>query len=309
MPGGVVTLDATGRLDRLEGDTTHARPRLREIDDRTELVVVDPAHHRDHQGCREIVRVECIERAQAGVAQFRATQGLQRVLAQRIELQVDLEAGAVVGEATHEVRLARDAKTIRVQHQVPDRAAARGIEHLEELRMQGRLAPGQLDHVGLAFGLHHGIEHALDGREIAVARAMRTGIGVADRATQVAVVGQFDQRQAGMLHVFRTQAAVVRAAVALRGRKMPRQFRRLDPGLAGGTVIGRIIGDQHTLAAVFRAPLFQVHALVLDQDLGLDPHQAGAADRDRAVVEQVGTDLAHAGCSDRPRHMRGNEGK
>jgi hypothetical protein len=143
------------------------------------------------------------------------------------------------------------------------------------------------DDVGLAFVRDHGIEHPLDRRKVAEAGTMRAGLGVADRTTQVAVVGDLDQRQAAVLHVLGAQTTVIRAAPALLGVEALRQFRRLDEDFARLAVVRRVVGDQHALAAVLRAPLFEEYALVLDQDLRFDAAQARRAHRHGAVVEQV----------------------
>ncbi len=88
------------------------------------------------------------------------------------------------------------------------------IEDFEELRMQGRFATGNLHDIGLALVGDHGIEHALDRGEVAKAGTMRSRIGVADRAAQIAEIGDLDQRQATVLHVLWTQAAIVGTAPA-----------------------------------------------------------------------------------------------
>ncbi len=53
------------------------------------------------------------------------------------------------------------------------------------------------------------VEHRLHGGQIPKARPMGTAVGVAHRAAQVAVIGDFNDRQAGVLHMVRTQPAVV----------------------------------------------------------------------------------------------------
>ena len=233
------------------------------------------------------MRVEALERALADVGEARAAQVLMHLVAQRIELQVDLEAGLVCRQPRGEVRFLRDAQAVRVDHQVPDRPLLRRVEDREEIRMQRRLAAGNLHDVGLAFVGDDRVEHALDRRQIAKARAMRARLGVADRAAQVAVIGDLDQRQAAVLHVIGAQAAIVRTAPALLGVEALRHLRRLDEHLARLAVVVDVVGDQHALAAVLRAPLLEEDALVLDQDLRLDAAQARRAHRHGAVVEQV----------------------
>ena len=111
-----------------------------------------------------------------------------------VELQIDLEAGAVLGQAPGEVRLAGDAHAVGVDHQVLDRAPPGQVEHLEELGMDGGLAAGDLDDVRLDLVAHHGVEHALD---LVQGPEGRPGplAGVADRAAQVAGVGDLHERR------------------------------------------------------------------------------------------------------------------
>ncbi len=235
--------------------------------------------------------VQRLKRLQADVAQARTAQLLVHLVAQRIELQVQLEARHVGRQPFDEFGILRDAQAVGVDHQVADWPPFRRVEDVEELRVQRRLAAGDLHDVRLALVGDDGIEHALDRRHVAEARAMRAGVGVADRAAQVAVVGDLDQGQAAVLHVLRAQAAVVGAAPLALGVEALRQLRRLDEALAAEAVILDVVGDQHALAAVLRAPLLQVDpavlAVLLEQDGCLDATQAGRTHRHRGVVEQV----------------------
>ena len=78
-----------------------------------------------------------------------------------------------------------------------------------------RLAAGDLHDVRLALVADDGVEHALDcSASGAVSLPRRAAVGVADRAAQVAGVGDLDQRQARVLLVVGAEAAVVRAAPA-----------------------------------------------------------------------------------------------
>jgi len=125
-----------------------------------------------------------------------------------------------------------------------------------------------------------------------VQRAPRAGLRVADRALEVAVLVDLDERQARVLHVVGTQAAVVRAAVRHRGREAVGQLRRLDPRLAARAVVRGVVADQDALGAVHRAPLVHVDALAAHDDLRLDHVQAFAADARGRVVEEIRTGLA-----------------
>ena len=118
------------------------------------------------------------------------------------------------------------------------------------------------------------------------------GFGEAHRAAQIAVFGNLDQRQAGMLHVIGAQAAIVRATISHFGIETLGHFRRLHVHLARQLVPGCIVADQHPLGAVRRAPFFQKDRAILDKYLGFDGMQAGRAYGGGRVVKEIGAILA-----------------
>src|SRR5262249_60404995 len=129
-------------------------------------------------------------------------QDLERPALERVELEIDLEPGRVRGETLREAVLARDPDAVRVDHEVLDRTALRGIEHLEEPRMDRGLAARDLDDVRLALVLDDRVEHALDLVERPVRlHPLGAALRVADRASQVAAVRDLDEREAGVLLV------------------------------------------------------------------------------------------------------------
>ena len=84
------------------------------------------------------------------------------------------------------------------------------------MRMDGRLAAGELNHLRIAFGADVVVENILDFfKRQAEARA---GLGKAKRAGHVARAVDFDDSETGVLLVVGAQPAIVRAAVLdLRG--------------------------------------------------------------------------------------------
>jgi hypothetical protein len=221
-----------------------------------------------------------------------AAQALQRRGLERVELQIDLELRMLAREPLDERRVLRDAQPVGVQHQVADRPRGGLGEDIEELRMQRGLAPGDLHDVRLALARDDRVEHRADLVERPVQRAPRAGLRVADRALEVAVLVDLDERQARVLHVVGTQPAVVRAAVGHRGREAIGQLGRLDPRLAARAVVRGVVAHQHALGAVSRAPLVHVHALAAHDDLRLHHVQAFAADARGRVVEEIRAGLA-----------------
>nr|WP_233163229.1 hypothetical protein [Glycomyces salinus] len=97
------------------------------------------------------------------------------------------------------------------------------VDEFEEVLVDGRLAAGEHDHLGLAFGGHEDVEHLralLAGYRVAV--GLVAGVGEADRAVEVAPGVDLDDAQACVLLVLGAQPAVRRAAVFDLGLELER---------------------------------------------------------------------------------------
>ena len=115
-------------------------------------------------------------------------------------------------------------------------AAARHLQEVEQLRVQRRLAAGEVDDVQLAAVIGDQVvedaPEVLDGHVEGVVVLV---VDVADRAVEVAGAGDGDDRQADLLLVRVAGPAVERAAVldtcraAARGATRPRADRRASP--------------------------------------------------------------------------------
>ena len=258
--------------------------------DLADLVVIDAALDRHHQGGRDAVPLQAFKRLVAHAPQVRAAQVHQGVAPERIELEIDFEPALALGEALDEIGFLRDPDAVGVDHGVADRPPPHRIENGEEIRMQGRLAARQLHQVRLAFARHQHVEHTLNSREGQVRGLLRRGIGKADRAGEIAVLVDLDQRQAGMLLVVGAEPAVERAAEF--GAALPRQraIARLEVVLAGEPVgrVGRHQGRLHTVA---RAALLVPDFVVLDDDLGRYQAETGLAQRGGLAPEDVRANL------------------
>lgn len=200
-------------LDGLEGDTADTSLGEGEVHDLAEFVVVETLFQGADEGGGEVEGVEAVEGAAADIEEIGAAERADGIGAEGVELEVDLKAGRIVGEALGEVGVLRDAEAVGVEHQVLDRAALRGVEDGEEIGVERRLAAGDLHDVGLALVTDDGVEHELDLRERAVGGALGRGLGVADGAGEIAGVGDLEERKAGVLLVVGAEAAVIGAAV------------------------------------------------------------------------------------------------
>ena len=166
----VEILEAAGVLDGLEGDAADAGLLQGEVDDVADLVVVEALLERDDERGGDVELVEAFEGAAADVAQVFAAQLSERVASERVELQVDLEAGHVGGEALGEVCVLamRMPLVLTIRCLIGRRLAASRIS--KKCGVDGGLAAGDLDDVGLAFVADDAVEHELDLLERAVRR-------------------------------------------------------------------------------------------------------------------------------------------
>ena len=173
-----------------------------ELDQRPHLPIVETAAHGGHESGRNPVGVQVLESTLLDLAKVRPAQAHVRLSLEAVELQVYLEPGHVVGKTGGKLRLVGDSEAIGVDHEVTNRARLRLVEDAEEVRVNGRLAPRDLDYVRPALVLHNSIQHLDDVLEGAVVlMPLGSRGGVADGAAQVAVVGNLDQRQARVLLV------------------------------------------------------------------------------------------------------------
>ena len=131
---------------------------------------------------------------------------------QAVELQVDLQPVAHRRERFDQARVVGQADAVGVDHHGLDRLLVGVADHAHEVGVQRRLAAGELQDVGHAFELDVAVDHARVGVEVDVLAA-RPRLGEAHRTFQVAIGGDFDQGDAGVLFVFGAQAAVVGAAL------------------------------------------------------------------------------------------------
>ena len=175
-------MQPAGLLDGLKGDAADAGLLQRELNDGAHFVVVDAALDRHDERGGDVERVEFFEGFRTDAAEVGAAELHQRVAALGVELEVELELRHVRREALGEAFFGRETDAVGVDHQVLDGPALRGVEDSEEFGVDGRLAAGYLDDVGLDLVRDDRIEHGLDLVERLVGRAVRSALGVADGA-------------------------------------------------------------------------------------------------------------------------------
>jgi hypothetical protein len=168
LAGGVEPFGAPRMLNRLECHATYGTLGDGVFENCADFVVVHALLEGDHERSRDIQRIEFFKRALANAPQVGAAQRHQGIALKGVELQVQLESGAVFRQAFGKAFLRRDAYAVRIHHQVPDGTRACGVENREEVRMDSRLTSRDLHHVRLAFVAHHGVEHPLYLRETSI---------------------------------------------------------------------------------------------------------------------------------------------
>jgi len=159
--------------------------------------------------------------------------------------------------------------------------------------MEGGLAAGELDYVGMAFVADDGVEHGFDLGEGAELLALGAAGGVADGAAEVAVVADLDEGEAGVLFVVGAEAAVVGASPFDGSVVDLGHLGRLDEDFAAAAVVVDVVGDEDTLGAVLGAAFEEIDLIVLENGFGFDFAVAGGADGDSDVVEEVGAGFGH----------------
>ena len=146
----VVAGMAAGVERRLKVDPANRRMRDREIDDATELVLVDAAFDRRHQRDVQPRRGQAVQGADAllddvGFAAQRERRSALEPVELKVERRLDL------GELLDELVVARNPLAVGVDHDEADAARLRGLHEVDDLRMNRRLAAGELHDLGHAL--------------------------------------------------------------------------------------------------------------------------------------------------------------
>ncbi len=279
--------------DRLEGDRAHRRVGDPVPDDRADLVLVDALLDRGDERHRQPQLGGAVERPLLVGAEVLAADREVRLALEAVELQVQMRAQ--LGELLAEAAVAREPDPVRVQHHRADSLRLGERDHLEDLRMDRRLAARELHHLRLALGGDEAAEHEVDLLErqrVAVAVGVVAGVGEADRAVEVAGGVHLDDREAGVLLVLGAQAAVERTAVLHLGLELERQRARLVEPLLRHVEL-RVRVDERLEEALLGAALAHDHAVVAHVHLGVDHRLADRADRLGVLEEDlVPVDLA-----------------
>src|SRR6267378_5430796 len=269
----VLAASVPGERRRLEVQREDVILAQEEVDGLPDLVLVRAARRHEDELRGD---VQLFEHTKCGVLvrhEIAAADLLVRVRGEPIELQGDV--GTALLDRLGERPVAPQTQPVGDHYYAADLWASGDADQLEDLRMAGGLAPGERD--GLAGALAP--DHPVDDRVEVVERHVRRVLVIddADGALEVAVVGHFDDRKAGVLLVLVANAAVGRTAVL--------RFLRVVQGLRAGTservstnVVARILADQRLRRAAGGTALAEVDLAGADHHVDLEKAQAPGAD-------------------------------
>ena len=165
-------------------------------------------HHRHRQRERDFLALATVHRGAFHLAEIAAAQLVLAGFLRAVELQVQLEIPPprAFSQLFEKAVLLRDPHAVGVHQAVVDsRLGVDPIDQLEKLRVQRRLAAGELEQLDLALPLDHAADAALQRfqrvRFQAITRRADRGIRETRRAGEIARIDDFDQREAGGEHL------------------------------------------------------------------------------------------------------------
>ena len=119
-----------------------------------------------------------------------------------VVLQVHLDAFAVAAQQVEKLVVLRERQSVGVDHHPHDRTLYDRLEQGRQLRVQGRLAAAEHQHVqATVLALEPGVDGREDLREGHDARQRGSRRGEARRALEVAVVEEVLEQDAGVLRL------------------------------------------------------------------------------------------------------------
>ena len=280
------------------------------VDTLADLVVVHALRDGGDDGGLDARLLEVRERSLTRRALIAgAAQDAERRVAEGVELKRDVDAA--LGDLFAERIVGRAAQAVRGDGNARDfRLRARHVEKLEELRMHRRLAAGEVDRLDLPLFLDETVEDAAELllRHVVIVPILHD----ANRALEIAVIRDLDDRQTRMLLVIGAEPAIVRAAFFHLRRVDERNRAFLDVGQRLEKPI-RVAADERLALTVSRALLPQIHLPVANQANAIDGFLAGRTEAFRERVEGLlvsrGLEDGELGIDDRKLHHGYTKGR
>src|ERR1035437_428951 len=199
-----------------------------------------------------------------------------------VELEID--RGAHLSELVEEAVIVRNTLAIGVDHDERDATGTGSFHKVDDLRMDGGLAAGELHHFGVPLGANKIVQHRLDlfHRQAEA----RPRIRKAERTIHVAGAVDFNDAQASVLLMVWTKATIVRATVfdlcsiSKRNRARLVELAEIRVGL-------RIPVDKRLEGATIGTALGHVDFVVAQQNFRIDYPPALRTDAAGEFIEYV----------------------
>ena len=124
--------------------------------------------HRHRERDRQVDLATALDSPQPGGTQVRAAQKQLALGLDAIELEIKLDVGAAdrSRQAANELLIASDAHAVGVEQKVIDpRVVLNPFDQFKKLRVQRRLAPGQLQDFNAAFAINDTLNTLLQIRQ------------------------------------------------------------------------------------------------------------------------------------------------
>ena len=277
----------------------HGGVRKAELDDPPDLVEIYVAFDRSDEDNAHVGLGEPVQRAELGLEKIcTATKEIVRSLVKAVELEVDMRPKP--SDPSEELVVASDTDPVRVHHHVRDPLALRQCDEVEKLRVQRRLASGELHDLRVALSRDEGIEHRIDllvGELESCPGEVRPRVREAQRTVEIAGRVHLDEREAGVLLVLGAETAIERTTLFDLGLESKRQRSRLVMTEDARVEIG--VSEHDRLErAVVGATFPHHHLAVAKMDLRVDHPATDRTERPR--------DLPEDRLALRARHERGH---
>ena len=274
---------AAGMKGRLKRHPSNRRMLDCEFDDPADLVVVHAALDRRNDRDAQPDLCKPVERPQLLLQQVRLAAddsiGLQF---EAVELKVECRPHLV--ELLQKMIVPGDSLAVGVEHHEANVAGLCGANEIDDPRMDGRLAAGKLENLGITFGADVIVEQLFHLFERQAESRRR--IGEAKRTIHVAGAVDLDDAEAGMLLMVRAQTAIMRTAAL--------DLCAICQGNRAGLVVGRerrvglgvCVNERRKGSAVGTA-LAHVDFVVAQENLGVDHPAAVRTDAARKLMKYI----------------------
>lgn len=268
---------------RLEVDSSNGRMCDGKFDDIPNLMIVHVTLNRWNERHVQPDLSQPIERLQllfknVGLAPYDAI----GFAVEAIELKI--EGGPDFIEPFQKSVVACDALSVRVDHHEWNAAPFCGLNKIDDLRMNRRLPTGKLNDLRITFRPYEVIQHRFNFLQCQA--EARTRFGETERAVHITRAIHFNDAEAGVLLMVRTQSTIVRTTVMDLRSECQRDSAGLVVFALRDVHLGIAVDERFKRAAV-RTPFFHEDFVFPEDDIGVDDAAALRANAASELVENV----------------------